>query len=397
MSSSERSPTLLWDGKSDTPPQALGDFVTENDEKTRFDSARSALIQGDNLPVLQALLPALEGQIRCVYLDPPYNTGTTFEHYRDAQAHNDWLTMMRDRLVAIRPLLHPEAVVFVQIDDRESAYLQLVMDEVFGRARRINTICVKMSELSGVKMTHAGDRLPKLKEYLHVYGASPSAVLQPFTQLKDEETLRRYLRYYTQIIEDPSLPVESWVIRPIRDVMREAGLEITADSLRAYQLQHRDRVVYRTNNALLSKLQFPSATARVVSPTGIEYVWWEGRQMLFLKDHVETTLGDLWTDISTINLHREGGVSFRSSKKPEALLERIIHLGSHPGDWVLDAFAGSGTTAAVAERMGRRWIAIEEGAHAQTHIVPRLSTLSASEGRPFDYQFLVWKKHARSR
>jgi adenine-specific DNA-methyltransferase len=101
-------------------------------------------------------------------------------------------------------------------------------------------------------------------------------------------------------------------------------------------------------------------------------VWWEGKQMLFLADHVEETLGDLWTDLSTINLNKEGGVAFPNGKKPEALVRRVLQLATEPGDWVLDAYGGSGTTAAVAHKMGRRWITIEQGPQASTHCAERL-------------------------
>ena len=350
---------------------------------------RNLLIHGDNLHALRALAASHRAQVRCVYLDPPYNTGGHFAHYDDAREHSAWIEMMRERLLALKPLLHREALVFVQIDDREHAYLQLLMDDIFGRGARLNTICVKMSELSGMKMSHAAHRLPKLKEYILVYGASADASLKPVVQIKDEATLARYLRYYTRVIENPEAPVERWRIPTIREYLRARGLETTAEAVRAFQLQERDRVVYRTNNPLLASMSFESETARVISPTGIEYIWWKGRQMLFLKDHCESPLGDLWTDISTINLHREGGVDFRSSKKPEGLIERVLSLGSSPGDLVLDAFAGSGTTGAVAERRGRRWVMIEEGAHLHTHIRPRLAHLARDLDRPVDYALLA--------
>jgi len=101
-------------------------------------------------------------------------------------------------------------------------------------------------------------------------------------------------------------------------------------------------------------------------------VWWEGKEMLFLKDHMHETLGDLWTDISTINLNKEGEGDFVNGKKPEALLARLIEMCSEPGDLVLDAFAGSGTTGAVAHKLGRDWIMIESGEHCETHIAPRM-------------------------
>jgi len=361
---------VAWDPRlsSHPCPQEPTDLLRHN-----------LLFQGDNLTCLQALADTHSGQVQCAYLDPPYNTGATWEHYGDREASDTWQAFMAQRLEALRPLMCEDGLVFVQIDDCEHAYLQLVMDRVFGRHRRLCTIVVKMSELSGVKMSHVDRKPPKLKEYLLVYGMSDNAVLRPVRVLKARGKLERYLRYYTKVIENPTDPVAQWRVVPIRHAMAEEGLADSAEARQTWQLANRDRVVYRTNNRFLASLQFEDAHAirRVRSPTGIEYVWWDGRQMLFLADHVEEVLGDLWTDISTINLGREGGVRFRNGKKPEALLRRVLQMSTRPGDLVLDPFGGAGTTAAVAHKMGRRWITIEAGRHARTHIVPRLRAVAA--------------------
>lgn len=337
------------------------------------------LLHGDNLDGLYQLAATHAGRIQCAYLDPPYNTGTTFEHYRDAQSHDAWLEMMEARLRALQPLLAPTGFICVQIDDREFAYLQVLMDRIFDRTRRVATVVVKMSELSGVKMSHVHTRLPKLKEYLLIYAAGDDAVLRPQRVPKDQETLRKYLKYYNKIIENPDDPPAQWRITPLRQWMRAQGMSLRGNAVQKMQLREAKRVVYRTNNAFLSGLSFDAPIQEVTSPTGKKYIWWEGKQMLFLSDHTHTFLGDLWTDISTINLNKEGGARFRYSKKPEALIARILRLLSDPGDWVLDPFAGSGTTGAVAQKLGRRWIMIEQGAHLHTHIIPRIDGILAGE------------------
>lgn len=336
---------------------------------------QNLLIYGDNLRGLRDLARTHAATFQCVYLDPPYNTGMTFEHYQDARSHDAWLKMMDARLRAIVPLLRDTGFVCVQIDDREFAYLQVLMDSIFARDRRVATVVVKMSELSGVKMNHVHTRLPKLKEYLLIYAASDAARLRPQRVPKDEETLSKYLKYYNKIIENPSDPVSEWRVVSLRDWMRAQKIRVTAHAVRQTQLQEAHRVVYRTNNAFLRTLSFDVPLQEVQSPTGKKYIWWEGKQMLFLADHTHTYLGDLWTDISTINLNKEGGAAFRFSKKPEALLGRILSLLSDPGDWVLDPFAGSGTTGAVAQKLNRRWVMIEQGEHLHTHIVPRIASI----------------------
>lgn len=333
------------------------------------------LFEGDNLAALQHLAPTHTARVQCVYLDPPYNTGSTFTHYRDALSHAEWLAMMRERLQAIRPLLAPTGFICVQIDDRELAYLQVLMDSVFGRERRVSTVVVKMSELSGVKMSHIESRLPKLKEYLLIYSASDQAKLRPIRVEKSADAFDKYLKYYNHIIENPDEPVDTWRVVRIRDWLQAQGASIDAETIRTTQLRERKRVVYRTNNRALSGLSFASPTAEVISSTGLRYIWWEGKQMLFLADHTEEYLGDLWTDISTINLNKEGAAPFRYSKKPEALIARILTLLSDEGDLVLDAFAGSGTTGAVAQKLGRSWIMMEQGAHVHTHIIPRIESV----------------------
>lgn len=366
-------PRLVWVGRDrrETPAPTRLVFDAALAHRARV-AGDNLVVQGENLAALAALTPRLAGRVKCVYLDPPYNTGGAFEHYDDARAHGAWLSLLRDRLELLHAMLRPDGLLFAQIDDREVAYLQTLLDERFGRERRVATIVVKMSELSGVKMTHAHRRLPKLKEYLLVYGRSPTAALRPLRQEKQGAKLDRYLGYYTRIIENPDEPPEAWRVVPLAAHLAAHGIAPSPTALRTLQLAERHRVVYRTNNALLAGLSFPTKIARVTSPGGVEYVWWEGKQMLFLADHCDEPLGDLWSDISTINLNKEGGVSFPKGKKPEALLARLLELATAPGDLVLDPFAGSGTTGAVALKLGRRFVLIESGAQAVTHVVPRL-------------------------
>ncbi len=347
---------------------------------------------GDNLELLRMGPETSYGPVKLAYLDPPYNTGRELEHYADRRASADWLSFMRERLVALRAWMRPDGFVVAQIDDKEHAYLQVLMDEVFGRSNRLHTVVVKMAEVSGLKLSHADSRLMKTKEYVLIYRMGPDARLTPERQLKPEAQLHRYLRYYTKVIEDPSAPVEAWRIVPIRKVLEGLGRPVDEATMRAFQLEHADRVVYRTNNKLLAGMTFDTPTAEVISPQGRRYIWWEGRQMLFLSDHIHEAQSDLWTDISTINLNKEGGVAFRNGKKPERLLARILELTTAPGDLVLDPFAGSGSTGAVAAKLGRSWWLMEKGRQATTHIRTRLDRLFDGDevgGLPYEVDRLV--------
>ena len=347
---------------------------------------------GDNLQQLQKGPEGPTGPVKLAYLDPPYNTGRDLEHYADRRDSDAWLAFMRARLVALRAWMRPDGFVVAQIDDKEHAYLQILMDEVFGRANRLHTVVVKMAEVSGLKLSHADSRLMKTKEYLLIYRMGPHARLTPRRELKAEPQLHRYLRYYTKVIDNPSAPVASWRISPIRQVLARRGVAVTDEAMRDFQLHNAERVVYRTNNKLLAGMHFDTPTAEVVSPQGRRYIWWEGRQMLFLSDHIHEAQSDLWTDISTINLNKEGGVPFRNGKKPERLLARILELTTAPGDLVLDPFAGSGSTGAVAAKLGRRWWLMEQGRQATTHIRRRMDRLFAGEeagGLPYEVDQLV--------
>ena len=333
------------------------------------------LIQGDSTNILEQLNTSFSKTLKCIYMDPPYNTQNIFEHYHDAQNHDTWLQFMKKILLECHKLLRDDGLLFVQIDDRELAYLQVLLDSIFGRENRVNLITVKMSEVSGVKMTHVNKRLPKIKEFILVYSKTSNYSIQPIRKQKTPEQLLRYLRYYTKIIENPDDPVENWVITPVKDYMKNKGFSIEDEDIKQFQIQEKHRVVYRTNNQHLEKVSYPTKTALHVSSTGISYIWWEAKQMLFLKDYCEEYYGDLWTDISTINLNKEGGVSFKNGKKPETLLQRILEISTKEGDWVLDPFAGSGTTAVVAQKMNRKWLTIEQGQQIETHCLFRLKEL----------------------
>lgn len=335
---------------------------------------------GDNLDALRGWSADFAGKAALVLADPPYNARNV-KDYDDDLAHGAWLEETRRRLELCIPLLRPDGILAVHIDDSEHAYLQMELDRLLGRARRLNTVVVKMSELAGVKMRYQTKLLPRIKEYLLLYGAGPEARLRPVQRSKDEATLSRYLRYYAQFLENPDDPPETWRIVPVRDAMASRGHSRSESAIRDFKIAHADRMVYRTNNRWFDSLpaaEHPTERfARLRSPWGVEYVWWEGRQMLFLRDHLDEPLSDVWTDISTINVQREGGAPLRSSKKPEALAHRIVSLCTEPGDLVVDPWAGSATTAAVAHKSGRGWLSCERDAGIAVRALERLDRVCA--------------------
>lgn len=343
-----------------------------------IDTTENLVLKGDNLDSLKILKNHYSGKIKCIYIDPPYNTTSDEFVYPDKfdkeeaevlglvnlsesdyarmdfsfktkKSHNGWLAFMYPRLLLARDLLSKEGVIFISIDDNEQANLKLLCDDIFGEENFINQIAVKSSETSGVKMSHTEDRLPKIKEYLLVYSKN-NVIFNAIKVSKtdDLEKFKNYAKYYSKIITNKDESPENWNILSLNEYIKDNGLNIISEEdVLKFKLENSDRMIYRTNNSALSDLSFKTKTAKVISSTGLEYIWWEGKQMLFLSDYIEESLCDLWTDISTINLNKEMvGIPafFKNGQKPLELVKRCVKLICNSTDIILDFFAGSGTT-----------------------------------------------------
>lgn len=216
-------------------------------------------------------------------------------------------------------------------------------------------------------MAHVEKKFPKIKDYILIYKSNKDAVVKIKPVKTDNTTnikeFAGYAKYYSNIIKNIEEPVEDWEIVPIREFIIENKINVDLKdevALTMFKLQNANKVVYRTNNASFSKYSFTTKTAKVISPSGIEYIWWEGKQMLFLSDYTSSYLCDIWDDISTINLNKEGGVELKAGKKPEKLIGRILESFTNETDLVLDAYFGSGTTGSVALKLNRRFIGLEQ-------------------------------------
>jgi len=402
---------LTWIGKENRPRLEPRILIADDQYSYHAQARRpndifdNLLIRGDNLLALKALQSDYAGQVKCVYIDPPYNIDVTGALYEDGLEHSSWLSLMRERLVLLRDLLRDDGLIFVQIDDEEFAYLQVLMDEVFGRRNRVNTICVKMSEASGVKMAHAERRLPKLKEYILVYRKAETPPMKvelvPVGQWNEE-----YKTVLTGITDDDLQTLKSKLgvegstdedVNLCNALLKDARLISLAEYVRKegmakgdipqWRQENANRIVQAVGSSSVLRLaqQAPARTqdvAAVRSSTGLIYLYktavdFDSKQprvqVIFADENLMRNPGDFWQDIKTTGgVGQEGGVLFPNGKKPERLLWRILDMCTAPGDLVLDSFAGSGTTGAVAHKMGRRWIMVELRDHCETHIVKRL-------------------------
>jgi adenine-specific DNA-methyltransferase len=389
---------LTWIGKEERPrlePRILLEdkeqsYARRVSDKDIFDNM---LIHGDNLLALKALEQEFTGKVQCIYIDPPFNTGQAFEHYDDGLEHSLWLSMMRDRLVILHSLLHETGTLFLHIDDNELGYLIAVADEIFGRPNRISVITFKQSSVSGPKAINAG--FVSTASYIVVY-AKRKAVWKSFKVYSATERDDRYSKY----IENFHEPSEKWRLISLKDAFAKAkGLEPKAlrkgafeSDLEAFVLDEAERVVRTARIApkdvaedvrpvLAGSTKQPGKVLRA-SRTGKDDMYFlNGEQLIFYASKVREVNGErvtgqalstIWDDLLSNNLHNEGGVDFPKGKKPELLIKRCLDVATTEGDLVLDSFGGSGTTAAVAHKMRRRWITVELGPHAQTHCVPRL-------------------------
>ena len=336
------------------------------------DAGRNMLIQGDNLLALKALIPFYAGQVKCIYIDPPYNTKSAFEHYDDKLEHSQWLSMMYPRLVLLRELLAEDGSIWVSIDDNEAHYLKVLMDEVFGRNSFVASN-VWQKRYSRENREAIGD----VHEYLVVYAKNPE-------QFKLRRNLVPITEDQARVYRNPnSDPRGRW--RPVPMTAQEGH----ATPEQFYEVVTPGGARHRP----------PSGRCWGVSKATYERLLAEGRIYFgrngngqpniirYLSEVPGVTPWTWWpsvevghTDESKKEIHALfGKIAAFDSPKPERLMQRVLHIATNPGELVLDSFLGSGTTAAVAHKMGRRYIGIEMGTHARTHCAPRLQKVVEGE------------------
>lgn len=429
---------LSWIGK-DNPEYDISNIepriLEEKKELSYGDpTSENMIIHGDNLLALKALLSEYEGKIKCIYIDPPYNTGNMGFPYDDSVEHSTWLSLMMPRLELLRMLLKDDGVIFIQIDDNEQAYLKVICDEVFGRKNYLNTIIVKAKAVSGASGGGEDKRLKKNSEFILMYAKDYNASKYDFAFEKVDlmEYIEEHKRnkigfYYTRIITNYGNKAE---IGKIKDgsgdditIFEHTDFEFSSiskliekENLTAeevYSKYYKD--IFMVTNAQTSILpKVNSFVGKKDSLISYEYIpktgkaknrletklVWNETLVVWLKDTVikennklvkKEKLGTLWSNISWGRIDLEGGIAFKNGKKPENLLYKIIEMTTSVGDLVLDSFLGSGTTTAVAHKMERKYIGIEMGEHAYTHCKVRLDKVIDGTDQNGISEALEWK------
>jgi len=379
---------LTWIGKENRPklePRILLEDPAKSyhakHRVTESDIFDNQLIFGDNLLALKALEAEFAGKVKCVFIDPPYNTGSAFEHYDDGVEHSIWLSLMRDRLEIIRRLLSEDGSLWITIDDNEAHYLKVLCDEVFGRRNFLTTVIwekkyAPKADSKFLSSSHdfvlvcaknidqlALNRLQKTEKQTSRYTNRDNDLRGPW---KAGDTLRNEVRDYAVF------PVK---LPSGREVFPSAGTSWRYTKEKFAELIADNRIWFGVDgDARPAIKRFISEVTETIPATTV-WRYDEVGHSDEAKKESKILFGD--------------GVF--GTPKPERLMARILELATNPGDLVLDSFAGSGTTGAVAHKMGRRWIMIELGEHCHTHIIPRLHKVIDGEDKGGISEAVNWQ------
>lgn len=369
------------------------------------------IIKGNNLLALHTLREKYTGQIKLIYIDPPYNTGSDSFLYNDRFNHSAWLTFMKNRLEIARELLTDDGYIFIQTDDSEQAYLKVLMDSIFGRNHYVNTISVLFKNIAGASGGGQDKRLKKNIEYITIYSKNRE-LSRPFNSVYEFKKISNLVQEmreegvswkYTSILVDSGTEKyvgstidgagneiklykqENPVIKSISSLMKEENLteEQAYDKYGKFAFQTampqssiRPRVMEKWQELGLGENDLMSIryVPRTGKNKGVEYQqFYKGntfRLFAWLKDVSEEidgtlykrdALGTFWNFVGeTKNVNKEGQVEFPNGKKPERLLGKVIEMASDEGDIILDFFGGSGSTAAAAMKLNRKFISLEQ-------------------------------------
>ena len=404
---------LTWIGKDEVLKLEPRILIEDSKKSYGDPKAENMLIHGDNLLALKALEQDFAGKIKCIYIDPPYNTGNAFEHYDDSVEHSIWLSLMRNRLELLRGLLLPNGFICCHIDDAEGHYLKVLMDEVFGRSNYLTTFYIQVRYPA--KTLKQDMDFHKEIEQVHIYRRDYGA--EPILN-QTKSSYDKFCFYIQEKGSGRKITIggkKAVMFKPdeyeiLSGEGSENGLkEIWATGtildgnssgrfFRDYLAGRAEAdglgVLYKVDGIGDDKFSYRYFTGpKRADATKGKYYQGVPNEQLENPNKQQFSPIENFYDLAAYfgNCRHEGGVEFRSGKKPERLLGIILKHFSSPGDWVLDSFLGSGTTAAVAHKMGRKWIGVELGEHANTHCITRLKSVIDKADQSGDSELMAWK------
>ncbi|MGA2532719.1 MAG: site-specific DNA-methyltransferase [Candidatus Aminicenantales bacterium] len=384
---------LTWIGKENRPklePRILIEDTAKSHHAPfrtgKNDLFDNRLIFGDNLLALKALEQEFAGKIKCIYIDPPYNTGSAFTHYDDGVEHSLWLSLLRDRLELLRQLLTRDGSLWISIDDNEAHYLKVLCDEIFGRVNFVATIIWEKRKSRENRRVFSFNH-----DYILVFAKDKEAFEGVRNAVEmDQDVLSRYKnpdndsRGPWQSVSANAQAGHATASQFYR-LRLPSGRSIDPPKGRCWlytEKRMREEIAAGNiwfgpagNSVPRVKKFLTSASEAGLTP---ETIW--PADEVGTNDDAKKGLIELLPDAPVFD-----------NPKPEPLLQRIVHIASNAGDWVLDSFAGSGTTGAVAHKMGRRWIMVELGEHCHTHIIPRLKKVIDGEDKGGITEAVGWK------
>ena len=370
----------------------------------KISSTDNLVIKGNNLLTISSLLKKYEGAVKCIYIDVPYNTGNDSFGYNDKFNHSTWLSFIKNRLEIAYRLLSRSGTIAISVDNYEIAYLLVLLDEVFGKENRKNIITVKRGSVTGAKVINPG--VVNVVEYVVLYSKDTS-VWKP----NRVYAARGYDDRYGNIILNYEDNYTQWKFGTVLDEfakslgIKKARLrsELGGDYERAlerFALANAERIVQFATlddnsisaEARTKKKESINDNSIIFYERGDEKPYYikSGKLILFAKDRLveiddkltfSQPVSDIWDDVLPNDIHNEGGVEFRKGKKPEKLLGRIIELCTNPNDLIIDFFAGSGTTGAVAMKMNRRFILCEQMDYIEDVLCTRLKNTISGDSR----------------
>jgi adenine-specific DNA-methyltransferase len=380
---------LTWVGKENRP-RLEPRILIEDTAKSYHASARvsdndifdNLLIHGDNLLALKALEADYSGKVKCVFIDPPYNTGSAFTHYDDGLEHSIWLGLMRDRLEIIKRLLSEDGSLWITIDDNEAHYLKVLCDEIFGRSNFVAS-AVWQKRYSRENREAIGDA----HDYVLIYATDSARFKRvrnrvPMTEAQ-EKIYKNPNNHPRGRWRGIPMTAQGYRANQMYKIVAPGGAIHTPPEGRCWstiepefkKLLDEGRIYFgKDGNSQPNVIRFLDEVEGLVP-----WTWWPHEEV----GHTDEAKKEIHSLFSKVDAFL--------TPKPERLIRRILDIATNPGDLVLDSFAGSGTTGAVAQKMGRRWIMVELGDHCTTHIVPRLKKVIDGTDQGGISKALDWK------